>query len=157
MQKRSVAHTSFAIERTFPVPPHAVFHAWSDPEAKRSWADCHSEGDTADHVIDFRPGGSEINRMRDPNGSVFLVNTHYFDIVADERIVYAYDILANERRLSASLVSVEFRPDGNGTRMLFNEQVAFLDGYQDAGERIRGTEEGFDRLALALLEGLAPQ
>lgn len=157
MQQRSVAHTGFVIEREFAVPPHAVFHAWSDAEAKRSWSDCHTEGDNAEHTLDFRPGGSETTLMRDPGGNVFLVNAHYFDIVANERIVYAYDILANEKRLSVSLVTVEFKSSGDGTRMIFNEQVAFLDGYQDPEERIRGTEEGFDRLGLALLDGLSTQ
>ena len=38
--------------------------------------------------------------------------------------------------------------------MVFTEQVAFLDGHQDRGERIRGTELGLDRLSLLLQGGL---
>jgi hypothetical protein len=59
-----------------------------------------------------------------------------------------------ETRLSASLATVEFHSADQGTRMVFTEQVAFLDGHLDRGERIRGTELGLDRLSLLLQGGL---
>jgi hypothetical protein len=34
--------------------------------------------------------------------------------------------------------------------MIFTEQIAFLDGYSDREERIRGTEIGLDKLVLSL-------
>lgn len=150
MTQRSVAHTSFVIERNFAAPPQIVFRAWSDPDAKRRWSDCHSDMSNRHYSLDFRPGGSEMNRLVTPDGAVHLVQAHFFDIVADERIIYAYDISVGERRLSASLVTVQFEPSRAGTRMVFTEQVAFLDGYEDHGERIRGTKDGLDRLELEL-------
>lgn len=146
MTLRSVAHTSFVIERDFSGPPGAVFRALSDPDAKRQWSDCHSANYDGELEIDFRPGGSETNRMIDEHGTAFVVNTRYFDIVADARIVYAYDILVDETRLSASLVTVELSPAPRGSRMKLTEQVAFLDGHQRSEERIEGTKEGFERL-----------
>jgi uncharacterized protein YndB with AHSA1/START domain len=145
MMQRSVAHTSFVIEREFSGTPAQVFHAFTDATALREWADCHSSDDNNEQFSDFRPGGSAMQRMTGEHGTV-TVNTRYFDIVPEERIIHAYDILMGETRLSVSLVTIELAPGGNGTRMKFTEQAAFLDGHQEPEERIEGTKEGFERL-----------
>ena len=62
-----------------------------------------------------------------------------------------------DQRTSASLVTVEFAPGGRGTRMVFTEQVAFLDGCDERDERIEGTNEGFDRMELDLQAELMRQ
>lgn len=146
MSQRSVLHTSFVIDRQFRASPKRVFQAWTDPKAKQGWSDCHADLNDTDYSLDFRPGGSEIHRVVYPDGAVQLVQKHYFDVVPNERIIYAYDIELGKRRLSVSLVTVQFEASTEGTRMLYNEQVTYLDGHQDLEERIRGTEGGFDRL-----------
>ena len=65
-------------------------------------------------------------------------------IVENARIVYAYEMKLGETRISASLATVTFEPSAAGTRMLFTEQVVFLDGYPDDGLRRQGTEIGLD-------------
>lgn len=147
MNARSVIHTSFVVERRLPAPPAAVFRAWSDPEAKRRWSACHAG---TEHHLDFRVGGSETSRVAMPDGTLYVVEARFLDIVADARILYAFSMRRGDTPLSASLVTVVFEPEGAGTRMVFTEQVAFLDGHQDPAERIRGTEDGLDRLRLAL-------
>jgi len=153
---RSAAHTSFAIVRDLPAPPAAVFRAWSDPVAKQRWTACHPSM-TREHSLDFRPGGVELNRMTGPDGAVFVVEARFIEILADQRIIYAYDYRVGDRRTSASLVTVEFAPGGRGTRMVFTEQVAFLDGCDERDERLEGTNEGFDRLELDLQAELTRQ
>lgn len=143
MTSRSVSHTSFVIERKLMPPPKVVFQAWSNPDAKRRWSACHA---LADYRLDFRVGGGETSRVEMPDGTAYLVQSYFLDIVESERILYAYNMQLGETRLSASLVTVLFEPNGAGTRMTFTEQVAFLDGYQDREERLRGTESGLDRL-----------
>jgi len=59
------------------------------------------------------------------------------------------------KRLSVSLVTVEFTATDAGTRMVYTEQVAYLDGHQDLEQRIHGTGEGLDRLRLAVEPGRA--
>jgi hypothetical protein len=49
--------------------------------------------------------------------------------------------------LSVSLVTVEFFENQRGTRMVYTEQLAYLDGHEDRAQRLHGTEEGLDRLA----------
>lgn len=156
MIDRSAAHTSFTIVRDMPGPPAAVFRAWSDPDAKRRWTECHPSM-TREHLLDFRPGGAELNRMTGPDGKVFVVEARFIEILAEQRIIYAYDYRVGDRLTSASLVTVEFAPGGRGTRMSFTEQAAFLDGHDDREERIHGTNEGFDRMELSLLQALTRQ
>ena len=43
MKKRSVVHSTFAIERLYPASPARVFRAWADPAAKMAWSYCHEE------------------------------------------------------------------------------------------------------------------
>ena len=149
MTPRSAAPTSFEIVREFAAPPARVYHAWADPVAKRLWPDCHPEHTTA-YSLDFVPLGHEHHEVVYPNGAVQVIDKVFFDIVPGERIIFAYDITLDGRRLSVSLVTVEFKPGPKGTRMVLNEQLTFLDGHEDRAERIRGTEEGLDRLALEL-------
>jgi uncharacterized protein YndB with AHSA1/START domain len=124
-----------------------VFEAWSDPEAKRRWSDCHPDARESEYHLDFRQGGRELYRAVLPDGVVLVVEKVFFDIVPSHRILFAYDILIGERRLSASLVTVTFEPSRKGTRMLYTEQLALLDGFEGLEERIHGTREGLDRLA----------
>ncbi|MGH6750266.1 MAG: polyketide cyclase, partial [Methyloceanibacter sp.] len=52
--------------------------------------------------------------------------------------------------ISVSLATVEFKPAGKGTLLVITEQGAFLDGYDDAGSRERGTGMLLERLAESL-------
>jgi hypothetical protein len=47
-------------------------------------------------------------------------------------------------------IRVEFKPAGAGTRLTVTEQGAFLDGYDDAGSRERGTRELLNNLERTL-------
>lgn len=143
-------HSDFVIVREFEATPEAVFMAWADPEAKRSWSDCHTEN-TSEYRLDFRPLGHETHHVKFPDGRVQQIEKVFFDIVAARRIVFAYEIRIDARLLSASLVTVEFFANPRGTRMVYTEQLAYVDGHEDREVRMRGTEEGLDRLGLALL------
>ena len=57
----------------------------------------------------------------------------------NERIIYGYDMHLDDKRISVSLATVEFKPAGKGTRLTFTEQGAFLDGFDDPRLRERGT------------------
>ena len=143
MTDRSVSHATFVIERSFDIPPAGVFAAWADPAAKARWFAAD------DHRLDFRVGGTELNRGAF-EGNVYTYEAYYRDIVAGERIVYTYDMHRDDDRISVSLSTVEFRPDGAGTRMVYTEQGAFLDGSDTPAQREHGTRELFDRLAASL-------
>ena len=150
MKSTPSTHTDFVIKREFAATPEAVFQAWADPQAKRRWSDCHAEH-TTEYRLDFRPLGHETHKVVHPDGRVQQIEKVYFDIVDARRIVFAYDIRLDARRLSASLVTVEFFASRRGSRMVYTEQLAYLDGHEDRDQRLHGTEESLDRLGLELL------
>jgi uncharacterized protein YndB with AHSA1/START domain len=151
MTERSVAHATFVIERSYAAPPARVFKAWADPVEKKRWFGVSDEWVTEAYELDFRVGGHEINRGRPKaGGQAHTYDARYRDIVPNERIIIAYDMHLDATRISVSLATVELTPEGKGTRLVFTEQGAFLDGYDDAGSRERGTRELLNGLAAAL-------
>jgi uncharacterized protein YndB with AHSA1/START domain len=147
MTERSVTHATFVIERTFDASPARVFAAFADPEAKARWfAGSPEDWESAEYELDFRVGGRERASGGPPGGPAYTFEAQYRDIVPDERIVTTYDMHLDDKRISVSLATVEFKPEGGGTRLIFTEQGAFLDGYDDPAERERGTRELLDAL-----------
>jgi uncharacterized protein YndB with AHSA1/START domain len=142
---RSVNHSTFVVERTFDASPQRVFAAWADPEAKVRWFG-NPDQDVAEYQLDFQVGGREYNRG-EVEGQAYTYEARYQDIVPDERIVYAYDMHVGERRISVSLGTVELEPEGDGTRLTYTEQGAYLDGLDTPEQRQSGTGGLFDALA----------
>jgi uncharacterized protein YndB with AHSA1/START domain len=142
MSDRTVTHATFAVERSYAATPARVFEAWADPVAKSRW---FGGGDDRQHELDFRVGGREVSTGT-VDGTVFTFEGRYQDIVPDERIVYAYDMHMGEARISVSLATVELTPDGDGTKLIFTEQGAFLDGLDDPSQRESGTGALLDAL-----------
>ena len=70
-----------------------------------------------------------------------------------ERIVYTYEMLEDERRISVTLATVELAADGDGTRLVLTEHGAFLDGLVDPALREQGWGSLLDALGRALAEG----
>ncbi len=147
MTIRNTKHASFTIERVYPATPARVFAAWSRREAKTAWAYCHEDWPVSEHVFDFRVGGREYIVTGPVGGTRHIVNSYYFDIVPDRRIVYAYDMHLDDRHISVSLATVEFFAVAGGTRLVLTEQGAFLDGYDDVAGREEGTRIGLGNLA----------
>lgn len=57
-----------------------------------------------------------------------------------------YDMHLDATRISVSLATVEFKPAGAGTRLIFTEQAVFLDGFDDPAQREAGTRTLLDNL-----------
>jgi uncharacterized protein YndB with AHSA1/START domain len=127
----AVTHGTFVIEKSYPAAPERVFAAFADPAKKRRWM---GEGDaeTAEFEMDFRVGGNERRRALIKNGpyagTPLTNHSHYQDIVANRRIVFAYTMTLGEKRISASLVTVELSPNGKGTNLVFTDQGAYFEG-----------------------------
>jgi uncharacterized protein YndB with AHSA1/START domain len=151
--KRSVTHATFVIQREYDSAPATVFGAWSDPKAKADWFVGPDDWGPNEYALDFRVGGREFNRGGPKGGPIHTYEARYYDIVPNERIIIAYDLHLDERRISVSLATVEFKAEGKGTRLTFTEQGAFLDGYDNAAEREHGTGELLDALGRALKTG----
>jgi uncharacterized protein YndB with AHSA1/START domain len=150
MKKRSAAHSTFVIERTYPVAPARVFAAWSNLKSKQRWFGGPDEWKRGEHTFDFRVGGKEHLSGGPKGGTVHSFDATYQDIVPDERIVYTYEMHLDDAKISVSLATIEFKAAGKGTQMILTEQGVFLDGYDDAGSREKGTIDLMDKLGASL-------
>ncbi len=149
--ERSAQHATFVIERNYDFPPAQVFAAWASREAKARWFGGPAKNWTLKiRELDFRVGGRERLVGTWAGGTVSDFDSVYQDIVPDRRIVYSYAMRIDEKRISVSLATVEFTPAGKGTQLTVTEQGAFLDGYDDAGSRERGTRALLDNLDVAI-------
>lgn len=153
MTERPVIHDTFAIERTYPAPVSRVFAAFASKEAKDAWGDTGDLSepgpDAGDSEFDFRIGGHERFGigMQD---MTFRYDALYYDIVPDQRIIYSYEMYANDARISVSVATIEFAATAEGTALMWTEQGAYLDGFDgDQAPELRrgGTAEMLDGLA----------
>ncbi|MCA1403923.1 SRPBCC family protein [Ensifer sp. IC3342] len=152
MTTPSAEHASFTIERIFKAPPEQVFHAFADPETNDRWFVKADNWPVAEYQHDFRVGGRERGRFSQ-DGKIFYFNeTIYLDIVENSRIVLAYTMAKDDRRISGSIATVDLLPEGDGTRVIFTEQAAFLDGLDKVEYRREGWEQLIGFLAAELGE-----
>ena len=68
----------------------------------------------------------------------------------DERIIYSYDMLMDDVRISVSLATIELRPEGKGTRLVLTEEGVYLDGHDHPAAREDGTGQLMDALGREL-------
>lgn len=136
MSEQTVVHSTFTIERTYAAAPPRVFAAFADPAMKQRWLLDGKGLATAEYSAEFRVGGFEKSRFTfqgsvagaPPAGTKMGNDTVYLDIEPNRRIVFAYSMLVGDRRMSASLATVEISPaEGGGTRLVFTEQAAFFE------------------------------
>ena len=152
MSSRSVIHDTFTIERTYPVSPEKVFGAFASVEAKNVWGDTGNLESVDDGVgateFDFSVGGRERFAVK-IDGVTFRYDALYYDIVPNERIVYAYEMYANDVRISVSVTTIQFVEMDGGTNFTYTEQGVYLDGFDGAEAprfRQEGTTEMIDNL-----------
>jgi uncharacterized protein YndB with AHSA1/START domain len=142
----SITHGTFVIDRSYPSSVGRVYRACTDPAVKALWFGSPSQP----LQMEFRVGGRETNRgVQD--GAEFIYEAVFRDIVENERIVTTYDMLMDGRRISVSVATMEFRPDGDGTALTYTEQGAFLDGYDKPEIREQGMQQLLDALGTHLL------
>jgi len=152
MTLSTVAHDTFVIERTYHVPVTQVFGAWAEPILKARWFAGSADALGAGYDLDFRVGGREVNRAGPPGGPVYTYQSEFHDIVPEQRIIYTYEMYADETRISVSVATVQFRSRDATTQLVLTEQGVFLDGHDTAAQREEGTRILLDSLA-AILNG----
>ena len=150
MTQSSIAHETFVVERIYDAPIAQVFRAWADPVRKARWFAGSADALGAGYELDFRVGGREVNRGGPPGGPVYTYESRFNDIVPEERIIYTYEMHADETRISVSVATVQFRPKTTSTQLIITEQGAFLDGHDTVAHREEGTRSLLDSLAAIL-------
>ena len=151
MEQPSVIHNTFVIERSYPKPPERVFSAFADIVQRRGWFAPGDHHDVLEFLMDFRVGGEDrlLYRFNEssPFPGVLMTNEGiYQDIVPQQRIVTAYTMSMGDKRISASLVTIELLPTESGTDLICTHQGAFFEGSDGPQIREAGWRELLRRL-----------
>lgn len=167
-------HDTFRIKRTYPATPERVFAAFTTKEAKEIWGDTgdlspvggETGGETggeagadtdstSESEFDFRAGGRERFSFG-YNGIAYRYDALYYDIVPAQRIIYSYEMYANDARISVSVATIEFAAAGDGTALTVTEQGTYLDGF-DGPDAPRLRQEGVTEMLDNLTDYLKQQ
>ncbi|GAB3950889.1 SRPBCC family protein [Kribbella albertanoniae] len=138
----SVTHSTFTLERHYPVPVDQVFTAWATPDARKRWM---AQG--AEHSQDFTVGGHETAKGFDGEGRPLTYEARYVDIVPNERILTTSTLSTGDVLSTTSVTSIEFQPDGDGTLLTLTEHGMYLPGQEKPEWREAGTAQQLDTLA----------
>jgi uncharacterized protein YndB with AHSA1/START domain len=148
--ERSQVHATFVIERTYPAPVEAVWHALSDNDARDQWFGGGSAFAADNKSHDFRVGGHGLEDGQWHEGPRSRFVSTYTDIVDLQRIVFTYDMWVDGAHMSTSLTTIVLEPDGDGTRLTYTEQGVHLDGLDSIEGREEGTGGLLDQLGAYL-------
>lgn len=155
MNEPSVIHSTFVLERSYPKVPRGVFSAFADPGKKRRWFAESESHDVEEFELDFRVGGAERARYRFKEGTPFpgvtlIHEGSYLDIVADQRVVISSTMTFGDKRISASLVTLELLPTDKGTDLVCTHQGAFFEGADGPQIREAGWRKLLEKLGVEL-------
>jgi uncharacterized protein YndB with AHSA1/START domain len=143
MTDRTVTCDTFVIERTFATSAERVFQAFADVNQKARWLaplDDEEPGEVFAHDdFDFKVGGHERFTFVEEDGRKMRFDATFYDIVPAQRIVYCYEMYADDSRISVSVVSIQFLESANTTTVIWAEQGAFLDDLDTSDLREGGT------------------
>src|SRR5262249_29694013 len=117
----------------YPKPPEKAFAAFSDAAKKKRWYAESRGHDIGEYALDFRVGGSEVLEVvMKPGtpiaGARLRWAQTYNDIKDNVRIVFSQTLDINGKRISAALITVEFRAVKTGCDLIFTHQAAFFEG-----------------------------
>jgi len=115
--ERSQTHATFVVERSYPVPVSAVWHALSDNDARDQWFGGGPEFDAGDKSHDFRVGGHGVEDGQWHGGPRSRFDSTYTDIIDQHRIVFTYDMWVDDRHISTSLTTIVVEPESELARV----------------------------------------
>jgi uncharacterized protein YndB with AHSA1/START domain len=152
METPPVVHNTFVIERDYPAAPARVFAAFADPARKRRWYAENANHEIETFEMDFRIGGAERTRYRFGDktpfpGAILASDGRLEDMAPDRRLVFSSSMTLGDHRISTTLVTIELRPEGDGTRLVCTHQGVFYEGSGGPQMREDGWRVLFDRLA----------
>jgi uncharacterized protein YndB with AHSA1/START domain len=143
---RPAERPSLTLTRRIRARPEKVYAAWTEPEQLIRWfGPATLKPGTARADLDLRVGGRYRISFEDQSGEYHEVGGVYREVVPNERLVFSWAWHSTPER--ESLVTVQLKPDGAGTLLVFNHAQFFDEVARDNHQR------GWNEL-LAKLENL---
>lgn len=103
------------VERTVKSSPERVFKAWTEPDEMRHWFAPDPDMEV-EAQVDLRKGGNYRVAM-----GPYVVQGEYLEVVPARRLVFSWQWLG-ESPSNDMLVTVEFTPNGDGTRIVITHE-----------------------------------
>ncbi len=132
MSTQTAVKPSLTLKRRLKAPPAKVFAAWTDPEKVKQWMG-PGEVKVLSVACDPRAGGTFNWVMRTPDGEIHDVSGVFREVVPDRKLVFTWAWKTTPER--ESLVTVDIKPDGDGSLMTLTHEQ-FFDA--DARDRHQG-------------------
>jgi uncharacterized protein YndB with AHSA1/START domain len=123
----SAVKPSLIIKRRFNASPAKVFKAWTDPKELAKWMG-PANTTAVEAEADVRVGGRYHIRMVVPNDE-HNVSGFYREVVPNEKLVFTWAWRSTPERVS--LVTIQLKPDGDGTLMTFLHEQFFDEDARD--------------------------
>ena len=109
------------LQRDLPIPPDAVWRAWTEPDLLKQWF-TPRPWRTTDAELDLRPGGIFRTVMQGPDGEEGGGTGCILEVVPGRRLVWTGALLpgfrpaVSEFGVPVFTAVIEMEPDGAGTR-----------------------------------------
>ena len=128
MSTATVVKPSLTIRRRFKAAPERVYRAWTEPAQVAHW---FGPGNITvlEAVFEPRTGGRFMIHARSPEGEDHRVSGTVREAIPNSKVVYTWAWQSTPER--QSLVTVEFKPDGDGTLLVLTHEQFFDEGARD--------------------------
>jgi len=128
MSTATVVKPSLTIRRRFKAAPERVYRAWTEPAQVAHW---FGPGNITvlEAVFEPRTGGRFMIHARSAEGEDHRVSGTVREAIPNSKVVYTWAWQSTPER--QSLVTVEFKPDGDGTLLVLTHEQFFDEGARD--------------------------
>ncbi|MEO8566007.1 MAG: SRPBCC domain-containing protein [Betaproteobacteria bacterium] len=120
METATEDKTSLHIRRLYQAPVAAVWAAWTDAEQMKQWMGPSDAFGESEVTMDVRVGGRYRIVMHAPDGETHRVGGVYREVVPNQKLVYTWAWESTPEQ--ESLVTLEFKPSGDGTELVLAHQ-----------------------------------
>jgi uncharacterized protein YndB with AHSA1/START domain len=119
---------SLTLKRRYNAPPEKVFSAWTDPKKLGRWF-CPTACKPVLTESDARVGGRYRIVVRAQSGEAHDVSGTFREVVPNRRLAFTWAWRSTPER--ESLVTVELKPDGDGTMLTLTHEQFFDEAARD--------------------------
>ena len=123
---KTASDKTLTFERRYAAQPERVFRAWTDPAQIKSWWGRKGGFRLEDFVMELKPGGKFRMAMRSPENNLFVTSGVVREAAPPSRVAYTWIWQDGDWKGHETLVTVEFRKEGDGTRVTVRHEK-FLD------------------------------